>query len=462
MARRWQVLGLVSIGVFMLSLDLFIVNIAFPKIEDDFAGASTASISWVLNAYAIVVAALLVSAGRLADRHGRKRLFVWGLAVFMLGSALCGAAPSVSALVAARVVQALGAALMLPSSLALLLPEFEGEERSRAIGIWAAVGGLAAAAGPPVGGLLVEVSWRLVFFVNVPIGLATILYAVRVLRESRDPGEERPDAPGSGLIAVAIGALALALVKAPAWGWADAKTLVSLTVAAAGLGAFWARCVTHPSPVIDPGLLKVRSFALSLLANLLFSAAFASYLLANVLFMTSVWHDSVIRAGLSLAPGPVMASIVAFASSRLVNRLGPRTVAALGIAIFALACLSWRLRVGAAPDYATEMLPGLLVAGLGVGLVLPSLATAATSSVPRERAATGSAIYTMTRQVGFVLGVSILVAILGSPTRSDVVAAFHRGWTFMLIAGALATVTALFIGEARHTPATIAETLAAA
>jgi EmrB/QacA subfamily drug resistance transporter len=455
MPRRWKVLALVSVGVFMVSLDLFIVNIAFPKIEGDFAGSSVSSLSWVLNAYAIVFAALLVSAGRLADRHGRRRAFIWGLAIFVLGSALCGAAPTVETLVGARVIQAIGAALLLPTSLALLLPEFEPKDRSHAIGIWAAIGGLAAAAGPPVGGLLVEVSWRLVFLVNIPIGLAAIAYGLRLLNESRDEQQERPDMLGSGLIVAAIGVLALGLVKGSSWGWSDIRTLGSLAGAAAGLAAFWARCLSHRSPVIDPALLRIRSFALSNLASVLFSSAFAAFLLANVLFMTSVWHESVIRAGLMLSPGPIMASSVAFTSGRFLNRFGHRAFATLGITVFALGCLWWRLRVGATPDYAGEMLPGLIVAGLGVGFVLPSLASAAAASVPRERFATGSAIYTMTRQLGFVLGVSILVAVLGTPSRVDPLAAFQRGWTFMVIAGGLGAMTAFFIGQVRQAaPAT--------
>jgi len=446
MERRWKVLALVSAGVFMVSLDLFIVNIAFPEIEGEFAGSSVSSISWVLNAYAIVIAALMVSGGRLADRHGRKRLFLWGLGIFVLGSALCGAALSVETLVGARVIQAAGAALLLPTSLALLLPEFEPRQRSHAIGIWAAVGGLAAAAGPPVGGLLVELSWRLVFLVNVPIGLAAIAYGVGLLKESRDPRQERPDLLGSGLIVGAVVVLALGLVKGPEWGWADPRTLGALATAAVGLAVFWARCLTHPSPVIDPALLRVRSFAFSNLSSVFFSAAFAAFLLANVLFMTSVWHDSVLVAGLSLAPGPVMASTVAFTSGRYVNRFGHRTFATLGIALFGLSCLWWLLRAGPTPDYAGEMLPGLIVAGIGVGLVLPSLASAEASSVPRERFATGSAIYTMTRQLGYVLGVSILVAVLGTPSSVDPVAAFDRGWAFMVIASALGAGTALFMG----------------
>ena len=449
MQRQWKVLTLVSVGVFMVSLDLFIVNVAFPKIEADFHGSSISSVSWVLNAYAIVLAALMVSAGRLADRHGRRRAFLWGLAVFVLGSALCGAAPSVGALVVARVLQAAGAALLLPTSLALLLPEFEPAKRPAAIGIWAAIGGLAAAAGPPIGGVLVQASWRLVFLVNVPVGLVAFAYGLRVLRESRDESQERPDMLGSALIVLGIGVLALGLVKAPAWGWGSARTIAAFAVALGGLAAFWRRCLTHRSPVIDPAMLRVRSFAMANLASVLFSAGFAAFLLADVLFMTEVWQRSVLVAGLCLAPGPATAAIFAASSGRYINRFGQRALSAAGISIFGLGCLWWRLRVGVEPDYASEMLPGLLITGVGVGLVLPSLASAASSSLPPARFATGSAVFTMTRQVGFVLGVSILVAVLGTPSPTDALSAFDHGWAFMVVTSALGVLAALSIGSVR-------------
>ncbi|HEY5192515.1 MAG TPA: DHA2 family efflux MFS transporter permease subunit [Solirubrobacteraceae bacterium] len=453
MQRRWKVLTLVSVGAFMVSLDLFIVNVAFPKIEADFHGSSISSVSWVLNAYAIVLAALMVSAGRMADRHGRRRAFLAGLAIFVVGSALCGVAPSVGTLVGARVVQAVGAALLLPTSLALLLPEFEPVERPAAIGIWAAIGGLAAAAGPPLGGLLVQVSWRLVFLVNIPIGLAALAYGLHLLNESRDERQERPDLLGSGLIVVGIGVLALALVKAPAWGWGSPRAVVAFLIAFGGLAAFWRRCLTHSSPVIDPAMLRVRSFAMANLASVLFSAGFAAFLLANVLFMTEVWHRSVLIAGLSLAPGPATAAIFAASSSRYINRFGARTLSALGISLFGIGCLWWRLRVGQVPDYAAEMLPGLLISGVGVGLVLPSLASAASSSLPPARFGTGSAAFTMTRQVGFVLGVSILVAVLGTPGGAHPVVAFDHGWVFIIIASALGVLAALSIGVVKRAPA---------
>jgi EmrB/QacA subfamily drug resistance transporter len=453
MERRWKVLTLVSVGVFMVSLDLFIVNVAFPKIVSDFHGSNVSSVSWVLNAYAIVLAALLVSAGRFADRHGRRRFFLVGMLVFVVGSALCGAAPSVATLVAARVVQAFGAALMLPTSLALLLPEFQPSERPAAIGIWAAIGGLAAAAGPPLGGLLVQASWRLVFLVNLPVGLAALWYGLRLLRESRDESQERPDLAGSALVVAGVGALALGLVKAPAWGWADTRTFAALAGAAVGLAAFSWRCATHPSPVIDPGLVRVRSFAAANLASLFFSAAFAAFLLNNVLFMTSVWHDSVLTAGLGLAPGPVMAAVFAATSGRYINRFGQRTLGTLGIVVFGLGILWWRLRIGQAPDYAGEMLPGLFITGVGVGLTLPSTASASASALPPARFATGSAAFTMMRQLGYVLGVAILVAVLGTPNPADPVPAFDRAFVFMIVVSALGAAAMTRVGQPHRTTA---------
>src|SRR4051794_7264442 len=208
--RRWKVLAVVSTAVFMSSLDLFIVNIAFPDIRADFAGTSLATLSWVLNAYAIVFAALLVPFGRSADRLGRKRSFLGGLALFTAASALCALSPSVGWLVGARVLQAIGAAAVFPTSLALVLPEFPPEERRTAVSIWAAVGGVAAAAGPPVGGLLVQAGWQLVFVVNIPIGLVLLVVAARVLRETREQaGAPRPDLLGAVLLSAGIGSLTL-------------------------------------------------------------------------------------------------------------------------------------------------------------------------------------------------------------------------------------------------------------
>jgi EmrB/QacA subfamily drug resistance transporter len=443
---RWRVLAIVSVAVFMVGLDLFIVNIAFDDIQRSFEGSSVATVSWVLNAYAIVFAALLVSAGRFADRAGRRRVFLAGLLVFVLGSALCGAAPSVGALIAARALQAVGAACLLPTSLALLLPEFPPQERPAAIGVWAAVGGVAAAAGPPLGGLLVGASWRLVFLVNVPIGLAAFAIARRELRESRDPEQQRPDLLGSALLVAAVAVLALGIVKAPEWSWGSARTLGTLAGAAVGLAAFWARCLTHDSPVIDPQMVRIRSFAMANVSSVLFSAAFSAMLLANVLLLQEVWGYSVVRAGMAVAPGPLMAAAFAFSAGKYVNRVGQRTLGAAGTGLFGVGCAWWLWRVGTDANYLGDVLPGLLITGVGVGFTLPSLASAAAASLPPARFATGSAVYSMSRQIGFALGVAILVAVLAGSHATDPADAFDGGWLFMVIASGAAVLAALGIG----------------
>ena len=217
MKRKWQVSLVVCVGVFMASLDLFIVNIAFPAISEHFGGASLASLSWVLSGYAIVFAALLVPAGRWADAFGRKRAFLTGLAIFVAASAACALARSVGFLVAARLVQAAGGALMVPTSLGLILPEFGPNERHVAIGLWASTGGIAAAAGPPLGGLLVQADWRWVFLVNVPVGLAGLAFGARTLTERRERDAVRPDLLGAAALMIAVGALVAAIVKGQEW-----------------------------------------------------------------------------------------------------------------------------------------------------------------------------------------------------------------------------------------------------
>lgn len=463
LAHRWRVLIVVSAAVFMASLDLFIVNIAFPAIERDFGGTSLASLSWILNAYAIVFAALLVPAGRTADRLGRKRSFVAGIVLFTVASALCAAAPSVELLVAARVLQAVGAASLFPTSLALLLPEFPPAERRTAVAIWAAVGGVAAAAGPPIGGLLVQAGWQLVFLVNVPIGIIVLVSAVRILTETREPaGTPRPDLAGAGLLTAAIGSLAMGIVKSSDWGWGGARTIALVVGAALLLGAFWLRSSRHPAPVVEPALLRTRSFALANLGALLFFMAFGAMLLASVLFLTGVWHESVLRAGLQIAPGPAMAALFAVPAGLLAARVGERVTGAIGALLFAAGGAWWVSQIGATPDYAASFLPGMLVGGAGVGLVIPSLTSAATSSLPADRFATGAAVLSMSRQIGVALGVAVLVSLVGTPAPGGAVAAFHDGYTFIIVAALGAALAIGSIGRLGGEPATARATAPAA
>jgi EmrB/QacA subfamily drug resistance transporter len=447
--QRTKVTAIVSVGVFVASLDLFIVNIAFPDIQRDFNGTSLSSLSWILNAYAIVFAALLVPAGRWADRAGRKRAFLTGLGIFTLSSAACAAAPSVGVLIAARVAQAGGAALLMPTSLGLLLPEFPPERRQVAVGIWAAVGGAAAAAGPLVGGLLVQASWRWVFLVNVPIGIAAIVAGVRTLREIREPHTARGDILGAVFLTGGVAALTLAIVKGTDWGWGGGR-VVGLFAAAAVLAVLVGRrSLVHPAPVIEPAVVRVRAFSVAAAAMLLFNVAFAAMLLSNVLLLTQGWHQSVLRAGLELAPGPGMAALTAVPASLLAQRFGPRIVGFAGTLLFAAGVGLLATSAGETPHFASDFLPGIALGGIGVGLVLPSVQGAAMATLPPTLFSTGTAKITMARQIGAALGIAILVAVIGTPSAGHVIDAFEPVWRVEILTCLAAGVTMLAVGPLR-------------
>ncbi|QKV97991.1 MFS transporter [Streptomyces sp. NA02950] len=442
-----QKLGLslvvLSVAAFVAGLDLFIVNVAFDAISQDFDGATLSDLSWVLNGYAIVFAALLVPLGRLSDRLGRKRVFLLGLALFTAASAACATATGLWALVAFRVLQAVGAAALTPASLGLLLSVFPPERRQGAVRVWSASAALAAAAGPVFGGLLVSASWRWVFLVNIPVGVLALLVAVRILPESREERARRlPDLIGTGLLTASIGLLALGLVKINEWS--AARTSVLLAGAVAGIAVFWFRSQRHPSPVVEPALLRVRAFAWSNLAALAFTAAFAANLLTAILWMQQVWHYSPLRTGLGIAPGPLMVPLAAIVAGKLVTRFTPGAVTALGCLICTIGVVMLTLSIGRTPHYATELLPGWLIGGAGVGFALPTILASATSDLPESRFSTGSAVVNMSRQIGSVLGISVLVAILGTPlTYDETHRAFVHAWIAIDVLMLLGAVTAL-------------------
>ena len=423
---------IVLTGVFLSSLDLFIVNIAFPSISATYHGESLSSLSWVLSAYTIVFAAALVPAGRWADRAGRKKAFLLGLGIFTASSALCAAAPSLDVLVAARVVQATGGALMLPTSLGLLLPAFGPDRKGAAVGLWSAVGGAAAALGPPIGGLLVQVSWRWVFLVNLPFSLAALLVGTRVLREVRDPAAHKADLVGAALLSVSVASLVAGIVQGHAWGWTSPRIVGAFVLAAVSGAWLVVRSFRHPNPIIEPSVIRHRAVALADVSSLVFFGGFGALVLGGVLFLTGVWHESILRAGFMIAPGPLLAGLTAFPGGVLSGRVGHRVVGTAGSLLFAAGGLWWVTHAGATPDWAGAYLPGSLLGGAGVGLMLPSLGGAATAPLPPQRFATGTALYAMTRQIGVALGVACLVAILGTATGASAVTAFHHAWYFMI------------------------------
>jgi len=402
-------------GAFLAFLDTTIVNIAFPDIAASYSGASRGLLSWVLDGYFVVIAALLVPAGGLADRFGHKRVFLAGLAGFTAASLLCAVAPSLETLIAFRVLQGVGAAMIAPTSLAIVLDSFPIEKRATGVGLWGAAAAAAAAVGPTMGGALVELSdWRLVFLVNLPLGAAVPLPGRRLLPERPVAASRRPALPGALMLALGLAAVTLGIVEGNDWGWSSAGTLAAFAAAALLLAAVVFRSLRHPRPIVEPALFSHRSFALGNLGTLLFAAAFFSLILGNVLFLTSIWGYSVLSAGLATLPGPAMTTVVSGPAGRLADRFGHRAVVVPGTLVFAAGVMVLR-SAGPEPDWLGLWLPAAVLTGIGIGLAFPTLGSAAVRDVADDRFATASAVNAAFRQVGAVLGTAILVAIVGDP-----------------------------------------------
>jgi NTE family protein len=445
------VLAIASLSGAIAFIDATIVNIAFPDIAHSFPGTPISALSWVLNAYNIVFAAFLIAAAGIADVLGRRRVFIFGLVLFTAGSLLCAIAPSADALIAFRVVQALGAAFLVPSALALVLTAFPPARRSHAVALLSAVSAAAAGLGPSLGGLLVAAAnWRLVFLVNVPVGVAAVLLARRQLAESRAPGRRRiPDLPGTLLFATATGTLVLGVVKGQDWGWGSPRIIGCLAAALAFGAVVIGRCRRHSSPVFDLSLLKIRTFSVANAMTVIGAAGFFGYTLANVLFLTGVWRYSVLQAGLALTIGPAVAVAVAGPTSRLAQRIGPRPVLVAGGLVWGGAVLWFVERVGVTPDFAGQWLPGMVLLGIGAGTLFPNLSGTAVASAPGGSFATATGMNSVARQIGAALGVAVVVAIIGTPTPTTAYAVFHDAWTFGAVCLFVAGLGCLLVGPVK-------------
>ncbi|HET9691295.1 MAG TPA: DHA2 family efflux MFS transporter permease subunit [Acidimicrobiales bacterium] len=453
--RRNAVFAVTALGACMASLDLSIVNVAFPALSRSFSHDSRAALAWVFTAYAIVFASLLVTAGRTADRLGRRRVFFTGLGVFTLGSALCGAAPTVALLVAGRVLQGAGAALLLPASLGLLLEVFPGPARSQAVALWGGVGALAVATGPSLGAVLITAGgWRVAFYVNLPVGLGAWV-AGRVVLPRSEPLDAagRPDYPGVALSAAALAGVVFALSEGSGWGWLDGRVVGAL-VAAVALGAlFVRRCRRHADPVLDLSLFASRAFSVANAATLVYAMGFFAMLLGNILFLTGVWHYTILRAGLAVTPGPLVVAVVSGPAGRSASRWGFRAVLLAGFAVFSGGLAWYATVVGATPHYLREWLPATLITGLGIGLTFPVLSAAAVSALPPTRFAVGSAVNQTSRQVGGAIGVAALVAVLGSGTApAAALGPFRHLWTYCAACAAAAGLVCLGGLRRQRTP----------
>ena len=444
-----QVLAIVCAAICLANLDLFVVNVGLPNIASDFRGVSLEDLSWILNGYAIAYAAPLVFFGRLAERHRRDLSFLASVVLFTVASAACAMANSVETLVAFRIAQAAGAALMTPTSLGLLLASFPADKRASAVRAWTAIGGFAAALGPLVGGLLVTVSWRWIFTINVPIGLVAILIGWRVLPQVPGHDAPRPNLWPALLVTGGIAALTFAIVRANDWGWGSPRIAASFALAVILLALFVHHCQCSASPFVDPALFRVRSFTGAALAFAPYGAAFGAMLLSISLWQQTAWGWSALKTGLGIAPGPLLVPITALLfAGRLIARFGPAAVATAGAIIFAAGPLFWATTIGAEPNICL-VIGGMICTGVGVGLTFPTLMGVGTASLPPSSFATGSGVITMIRQAAIAIGVALFVAIVGMPgSPQERVAAYHRAWWVITVLALFSIIpNQLFIGR---------------
>jgi EmrB/QacA subfamily drug resistance transporter len=435
-SRATWTLAITSIAVYLVSLDVTIVNVGFRAIVEDLGPDRVTLLTWVFSGYSIAFAAGLLTAGRLADRLGRKRIFLLGIVVFGIGSVLCGLAPTAEILVASRIVQAVGGALVLPASIALLLLEFPVEKRTMAIGINGAVGGVAAATGPAIGGVIVDqASWHWLFLVNIPLCAVAVWLGRRHLVESRADGTaSRPDVAGAALAMASVALFVLAIIQGEEWGWTSAGVIGSIAGSIVlGVGVV-VRCRTHPDPVLDLALFRLRFVTAANLATLLFSMGFFAMFFVNVQFLQGVWQYSTIASGLATVPGPLMAGAFAVPAGKWAQRRGHARVIVAGTGLLATGIALLGVLAGTEARYWAMYLPVQLVTGIGVGLSISTLGSAANAFLPPNRFAMGSAVNSTARQVGGAVGIAAVAAILASADdAADPLTGFHRSWVFIVV-----------------------------
>ncbi len=458
--RKWWTLAAVSFGLFMIMLDNTVVNVALPAIQDDL-GADLSQLQWIVTGYALSFAALMLIGGKLADAYGRRLLFVAGIVLFTGASLWCGLADSGEMLIAARVVQGVGAALMNPATLSIIAATFPPKERGMAIGIWAGVSALALAIGPLVGGLLTEhLSWHWIFFVNVPVGVIAVAASFLLITESKDETHESLDLPGLATSALGLFALTYGLIEANEYGWTSARILGAFVVAVVALVSFVVIERRRRSPMLDLSLFRSGTYAGANLAMLLVALAMFGVFFFVSLYMQNVLGYSAVQAGAAFLPMTVLVILVAPIAGKLSDRHGSRWLMTIGMILLGVQLL-YLSQLG--PDAGFwNLLPGFVVGGLGMSMAMTPTAAAATRAVPVHKAGVGSAVLNAMRQVGGSVGIALMGAIVanqasGRPGVEGFMAGFeHALFVASLIAFAGAIVAfALVRQEAGHEAAPV-------
>ncbi|MFF4650530.1 MFS transporter [Streptomyces sp. NPDC001380] len=460
--RRVLVLAICCLSLFIVGLDVTVVNIALPSVRTDLHAPSS-GLQWVIDAYTLVLAALLMLSGSTADRVGRRRTFQTGLALFVLGSLLCSLAPGLGWLIAFRALQAVGGSMLNPVAMSIITNTFtDPRERAQAIGVWGGVVGVSMALGPVAGGLLVEsAGWRSIFWVNIPVGLAALALTAAYVPESRAPHPRRPDPVGQLLVAVLLGSLTWTIIEGPGRGWTSPAVLAPACAAAGALAAFlsWER--RRAEPLVDLRFFRSVPFAGATATAVCAFAALGGFLFLNTLYLQEVRGYDPVRAGLWTLPMAVLTLLCAPLSGRIVGRSGPRLpLLTAGVAMTASTLLLTTLT---ADSSAALLLTAYALFGLGFGMVNAPITNAAVSGMPRERAGVAAAVASTSRQVGQSLGVAVIgtaaVSAVSGPFAQGFPAASHVGWWITAGCGAAVLVLGI-ITSTRWAGRTAAEVAA--
>jgi EmrB/QacA subfamily drug resistance transporter len=440
--RKWWTLGAVGVGLFMIMIDNTVVNVALPTMQHDL-GLSLEQLEWVVTGYALTFATFMLTGGTLADLVGRRRIFVAGLAAFTVASLLCGLAGSAGLLIVWRTVQGVGAAIMTPATLSILVAAFPPRQRGTAIGIWAAVSALALAIGPLLGGLLTEhVGWHWIFFINVPVGVLGVAASLAFIDESRDQSTvRRLDLPGLLTSGVGLFALTYALIQGNTAGWSSPQIVGAFAAAVITLTAFGVIELRSRTPMLDLALFRDPSFTGANLVSLLVSLAMFGVFFYLSLYMQQVLGYTPVQAGLTFLPTTVLIILVAPQAGRLTDRFGARWIVGIGMTLIAIS-LTVYSRLDATSTF-RGIVPGLLTGGVGMAMTMAPTTAATMAAVPANEAGVGSAILNSIRQLGGSLGIALIGAIMAQRLRSSLAvgesarAAFVTGFQSALLVAAI-------------------------
>ena len=438
--RRIAILLICCMSLLMVGLDVTAVNVALPSIGRELH-TDVSGLQWTISAYTVVLASLLMFAGSIADRFGRRRTFVTGLTLFSTGSLLCSLAPSVELLVAARVLQAIGGSMMNPVAMSIITNTFtDPRERAQAVGIWGAAVGISLALGPIVGGTLVSsLDWRAIFWINIPVGLTAIALTLRFIPESKAERPRRFDPVGQFLVIVLLAALTFGIIEAPELGWSSALILVAFSSSALALLALLSYEPRREDPLLDLRFFRSVPFASSIAISVAAFAAFGGFLFLNTLYLQEVRDLSPVQAGLATVPLALMAMVASPLSGRIVGRRGPRLPLLVAGVAFVIAC-SMLIGVDSQTPF-QQLIAAYVIFGLGFGLVNAPITNAAISGMPRAQAGVAAAIASTSRQFGATLGVAVVGALLtthaGESIHADLTTASAPGWWTLTACGGL-------------------------